>query len=935
MRRPAPPPPTQDVLDLDYGSADVPAHNEVQRTIGNKDKLAADGVPFSRGTGNEVGSSTEPSSSPTVTRSRKIVAYNDDSFDHPTTTAPIPRPQVVPLNGSHGLEYGEIVDDGSANAVAGPSSLLREHASIAASFGDFDGRTNADTDPLEHPPLPAYPPPALFAHEPHLTSAYDPSAPEFRPSLRPPAPHTLHAEAIPYHPASAPSSSFHYGAVEAYASNPEPGAPCPAYDLPYDPHAPFDSYACGAAPPPSYPYVPYSPYPPTASYTTDHYGDPQYTYPTGYAHPQMGRQQEKKLRKQQKRKEKKLLKAKAVQAVNGAAAALNRSHDVASSEPGWIENGKSQACLIIKELQARGVPPERLTEKGVPLSAIQDCCAQLGTSENDYVNRDGTPAAQTQPTPAGAQHTNPMVTTQAENDLLSKAEQGVALTPLEELRRKVLASRLAKAAAASISDQAPQSSSISSSTTTVFDRTAASGETDALLSQIGETIRSLLRPFQGTAAASEPALPVESMPRQAASASKKRSYRDVDAVDNDSANTMTDLAGHDNLSAPAPSRRQRISYADSFSRKPVAPAGEVDLNAPVPDLSGFSETLATSPSMAVATARRRRPLAADFDAAEYRPQVPRLDRFLDVPSGLNTVIDLSDDEMEEDELEAFGAATGWTEALLDLDPRDVQSLRQQTASEHYDNFCTLNGIEARRRARTPQPASETTEASAATTAALQDSIAAQLAASASTSTGPSTPSREELLRKELEIKQLMRKIQMMEERKSKQQSPIDSPTGSPMPQRYMQATQPSPTREAQLAAPTAPQPVSGPSANFSESVSAQPSTQGPEIVQPQASHGSSNGNAFRLDPALQKQRENLLALLASKRKNAAAVTSSNTTTQPIRVDTPDKTAPASTQEEARTLSIDHPATRLPESRRKENLKTKPDQGRIDHQRRFR
>ncbi|KAJ1032592.1 hypothetical protein NDA16_000615 [Ustilago loliicola] len=642
--------------------------------------------------------------------------------------------------------------------------------------------------------------------------AYDPSVPEFRPSLPPPAPSTLHAEAYPYYLASAAQSFQH----ESYPHPAGTSFAYPGHDLPYDPHTPYAAYTpytYGATQQHAQPYLPYLP---VAAHPAEYQPDPHSIYPGSHMTPQMDRFQQKRLLKQQKKQEKKQRKRENKRAAAAAAWAAASTPYYGSSSPSnyadptiyadtgsdpdslWVEDGKAQALGMISELHARGVAPRRLTEKGVPLAMIEACCVELNIPAQGSTDRtpQGTTVLKAASSAEDTKQEKLVATTAAENELLSKQEHSTALTPLEELRRKVLASRLAKAAAtqAAASDDAPPASEDTSGAATtptpssnVFDRTATSGEADALLSQIGESIRSLIRvlPEEASGAASwDP--PVETKSLDPASTSRKRSYRDVDAVDNDYASLAADLAGGEQAAVPTPSRRQRISYADNFSRAAETPSGEVDFSAPVPDLPDFSETMMKSPSMADTPARRRRPVAADFDTTEYRPQYEPPNRFLDVPSGLNTVIDMSDDEMEDEELGAFEAARGWTEAQLDLDPREVLLLRQKTASEHYGNFCALNGLQPILRAVTPQynggkTAEAGGDASVGSSSAARD-LLAQVAASGPSSAGSATPSREELLRKELEIKQLMRKIQTMEERKSKQQS---SPSVSPMPVRFL------------------------------------------------------------------------------------------------------------------------------------------------------
>ncbi len=454
--------------------------------------------------------------------------------------------------------------------------------------------------------------------------------------------------------------------------------------------------------------------------------------------------------------------------------------------------------------------------------------------------------------------------------MLAKQEQGVALTPLEELRKKVLASRMAKvaaasAAASSTSELAEANGTAASSTPSVFDRRATSGEADALLSQIGESIRGLMRPSDESRPAMQAGAPMEE-PSAGLPSSRKRAYRDVDAVDDADVTNIADLAGDENAPGLIPSRRPRISYADTFSRAAQIPSGEVDFHAPIPDLPDLSMSAAKSPQMSHA-ASGRRPVAADFDTEEYRPQALRANRFLDVPSGLNTVVDLSDDDRDEDEeLDSFEMTKS---SQLQVDAGQVMLLRQKTATEHYDTFCALNGIQPIKRALTPvsegaSKAAEARDPAIQVGGVSREALVAQAAASSAAGVGSSTPSREELLRKELEIKQLMQRIQMMEDRKSRQQAATLSPSASPMPSRHL-----TPANGSITAAVPGP---SLPLAKTAQAVSNSPvlTPQKEAHAQPQSA-SQSNAATPRLDPELQKKREELLALLANKRKAAATV----------------------------------------------------------------
>ncbi|SJX61162.1 uncharacterized protein SRS1_12384 [Sporisorium reilianum f. sp. reilianum] len=887
MRRPALPPPSE-VFELDYGSADTPSASRAQQVVRT----------------NEVEASAVPMPPSAAGRGRKLLAYDTDDFDPLVPTANTSAAGDKVLNASQDLDYGSNLHNHELDAAAGPSSPSQHHA---ASFQPLDhglGGANAGTsshaDPWlsetpHHPPPPppSYPPPLLPQNpDQHATShyAYDPNAPEFHPSLYPPAPPTLPTESELYYASSAPQG-YRASTEGSYAQPPVSEAIPAAYDPPYDPQAPYHPLPYGG-PPHDYLYPSYPPI--TSSYPGYYPANAESSYGMGY-NSQMNQFHERRLLKQQRKREKKLRKREKREKQQAARSAANTaqyaSHDVASSwanvapihdeDVAWIEDGKEQAVAMIRELHARGVPPQRLTERGVPLHLIEACCVELGITMQGQVQSEAndTPPQLATPASESANKKDQSSTTPAEDELLAKQEQGIALTPLQELRKKVLASRLAKAATASSSSAAAASSTSSSTlpappatALSVFDRTATSGEADTLLSQIGESIRSLMRPTHEPYAAA----PIEDVSSQPGpSSSRKRSYRDVDAVDHEDDSTPADLAGDAHLAAANPVRRQRISYADTFSRAAETPSGEVDLNAPVLDLPDMAESAAGPSRVTDTVLRRRRPVAADFDAAEYSPQIVRPSRFVDVPSGLNTVVDLSDDESEEDDFDALEEAAGWKSAQLDVNMRDILLLRQKTATEHYGNYCALNGLKPVGMSVTPQQdgAARVIEASDTSTpggSVSKENLLAQVAASGAASLASSTPSREDLLRKELEIKQLIRKIQMMEERKSKQQATTPSPSVSPMPSRFLAAAA-GVGMQAPLsnAAPGEELSAAVQVVNGSTSAKANTLLREESIAQQQGSSANSTGG-MRLDPALQKQRENLLALLASKRKNASA-----------------------------------------------------------------
>ncbi|EST06315.2 hypothetical protein PSEUBRA_004201 [Kalmanozyma brasiliensis GHG001] len=829
MRRPAPPPQSSDDVELDYGSAEA---------SGSGSHFLVPSEDLGR---NEV-------DAPTASRGRKLLAYETDHFDATAPPASLPIPEasnpirpIAPPAGDHFEDNAYTSPE--EGAIAGPSSPDRPAYNFS-SYDNLPGGTYPGHADLHHPPPPIYPPPDL----PHASSAhyaYDPNAPAFEPA--PPVldysssvHHTYNAAAVDDYPAGFDQ------AFPSYEPSYQPG-----HEPAYDPRAPYDS---GAYRNPELYGHSYASYPSaSSSFQPSYPGTFDGAYPTGCPHFQMAghrpqnllKQQKKQERKQRKREKKQLKLAAKIaahnaylDAYNGASSSVNVGDATYEEDVDWVEDA---------------------------------CCEELGISTQGEARHE-VEAPATSPPPAASEPNSVeeegrIVTTLAED---AAQEQGVALKPLEELRKKVLASRMAKVAAASAAansaiEPAAAVSAAPSATTNVFDRTATSGEADALLSQIGESIRGLIRPsYEAGVAMEEGVLVEDSSNDSALPSSRKRAYRDVDAVDDGDNVVTADLAGDENASAPLPSRRQRISYADNFSRAAKAPSGEVDLTAPIPNLPDLATSAAKSPLLTEA-ASRRRPVAADFDVEEYRPLF-RPNRFLDVPSGLNTVVDLSDDELEEDEPNVFEMSKY---TRLDVDASDVALLRQKTADEHYDNFCALNGLQPVRRALTPLQDGvkmvEGTNGTAHGTSVSREGLLAGLAANGSADAGSSAPSHEELLRKELEIKLLMRKIQMMEERKSKQQTAaIASPSAGPMPPRYHQSADMTPVPPGQPLTATV-QAVSMPATVIA---AAAPSA---DAETPRKSVQQSSANAMKLDAALQKKREELLASLASKRKNATAV----------------------------------------------------------------
>lgn len=129
-----------------------------------------------------------------------------------------------------------------------------------------------------------------------------------------------------------------------------------------------------------------------------------------------------------------------------------------------------------------------------------------------------------------------------------------------------------------------------------------------------------------------------------------------------------------------------------------------------------------------------------------------------------------------------------------------------------------------------------------------------------------------------------------------------------MPARCAQAllnAQQQPTDGVMLFAPEAAnvsEAASGPAESVKREVVVLPPAQASGSAPVPNANGSSGGSSnLRLNPALQKQRENLLALLASKRKNvgAAATDPASVAPQPGNIDQTEGPTSARTQEESR------------------------------------
>ncbi|PWZ03081.1 hypothetical protein BCV70DRAFT_203921 [Testicularia cyperi] len=594
------------------------------------------------------------------------------------------------------------------------------------------------------------------------------------------------------------------------------------------------------------------------------------------------------------------------------------------------DDEREQMVDLVAQAHGLSVAPRKLLQYGFSSALIQACCEAMQiplepTSGVDNGKEHHTDTTSGPQTAEQSSQTLPLVeTTKVEQELMSKDEQGLTLTPLEQLRKKALASKIAKAEAAARAAAAAEAQKREAS--------PVDAETDPLLRLLVDRMRALVE-LRNTAPSSgvvetgiESGEPVAAAPAVTGT-SRKRAYRDVDAVDTGGEHATGlgnlalegDLAYGDTDTArqtaeDPPTRRQRISYADSFSHRPEMPSGDVDLDTPPPNF--FSALMATSSASRSGTPSRQPESAVyartETEAALSAARQREHNRFLDVPHGLNMMIELSDDEdyddggtNNEEELDSDddradrdaqhsdGIALG-QEALTHrtisrrrgLHPTAVLDLRRKTCDELNSIYRSLNGLAptttpASMSAASPQPAqaflpSTTSEGGSlnvapstsggmnATRSGTSTPITAPLvpgaaSAASAASPAPAASSREDLLRKELEIKQLMLRIQQMEDsRRSKSKT---QPTSNNLPDELL-------SRIGGNGADTDGSDATA-SASTSLSLSVERSEQDAGAAERTAVTAAPSTSAgVRLDPALQKQREALLALLDTKRRLA-------------------------------------------------------------------
>ncbi|PWN50354.1 hypothetical protein IE53DRAFT_362449, partial [Violaceomyces palustris] len=353
-----------------------------------------------------------------------------------------------------------------------------------------------------------------------------------------------------------------------------------------------------------------------------------------------------------------------------------------------------------------------------------------------------------------------------------------------------------------------------------------------------------------TSDATDPGPPEEP---KAVSTSKGTRYQDVDAPQGE------DITPAFNLSS-----RQRISYVDDFDARPEAPAGEVDYNAPLPTLdlpsyddawnrsfddgsvyptreSSSSPFPQPSTSVSVRQVGRRRPVASDFDGGSLQTPpmnpVQRLRRFLPQPYRVRLVLEVSDDEGDSDDSESSES--------------EFLYVRRQTTRDIYHLWAESELTES------SDSNGQTWEGSGAR---LGNSVGPEVVPKGSQRTDQQSRQREnernkmdELSRKEQAIREMMERIKELERRRGANSNGEGSPNGD---------SRGSPIGSGRAGA---------------ESLSGRPERPTPmDQLDPPAVENHSTSTAaptdpavaskpLALDPALQAQKEALLASLRAKK----------------------------------------------------------------------
>ncbi|SPO39741.1 uncharacterized protein PSFLO_05222 [Pseudozyma flocculosa] len=589
----------------------------------------------------------------------------------------------------------------------------------------------------------------------------------------------------------------------------------------------------------------------------------------------------------------------------------------------WTDKERQEALELVAKLAACGMSPSKLVEEGVNAQIVRACCTELGIAFEGGDDASGAPRQVDQTTAA---------------DRAQELRQAALAT----LRRKVIASRAASvrkeveqnpdgrmAAVNKLLQQAQQNAMLSSDS---GDRSSppyeppepeAESEQEAGNASVPAPSADVVvgRADEHDESGDDMALDTSSSEADpseqiGAGPSKPRAYRDVDRPANGAIDELG-FAPH----AATPARRQQISYADTFSRRPDTPAGEVDLDAPLPTLApppppppsdygqygqgamqqpywgyGAPDAGAQPPSYGYAPGvplwqpsgpradmqpngqRRRRPVAADFEGpalASYPfDSVARRTQFVRQPFRVRLVIDLSDDDGDEDHDdngEDTGDASAGQVALPVNGSRPLSraSIRRQTAEAMHALYLTDRGLPVPGPS-TPQPQLQPQAQPArpplSTTASFSANAPPNREGSQSAASTPKVDvANGELLKKEQDIKLLLQRIRALERRKNTSDAGTPGPAEStPASASVSGPATPDDRAQTRTESPTrdrSPVPVAS-AQDHHAAAAASPVTLAVASPQPPA---DAPPKVLKLDPKLRLQREKLLASLKQKK----------------------------------------------------------------------
>ncbi|KAN0060625.1 hypothetical protein ACQY0O_007283 [Thecaphora frezii] len=594
----------------------------------------------------------------------------------------------------------------------------------------------------------------------------------------------------------------------------------------------------------------------------------------------------------------------------------NRSS--AGSSKSWTDKEKEEALELVAKLAACGMPPSRLISEGVNPRIVQTCCEELGIPLDGNVGVTKPDPSVEVPAPlssSGIPEQTPAAgstTATAAQEPTASSSRGVdpaselRQAALATLRRKAVASRAAKVKEEIDKDPAARPAAVQMLLLQAQQNAMLNGEGSRPSSPVYEPPEPesdsevALHTGEKAAFASGHQCSDEDMALETSESeadptetikTKVRSYRDVDAPTSEQSIDL-DFGS----TAVPPARRQQISYADAFSRKPDTPAGEVDLDAPLPSLAapataptnletsaslrgrdhfdgqpaGFADTVPRQAAQSQAPAgvlahgpRRRRPVAADFDempSFSHQSEAPRRRvQFFRQPYRTRLIIEVSDDDdddnynnLDDDEEERCTSRTAACAAV-----------RRHTMQAIYALYLAERGLAV--------PSSTTTQALEARSGKALDTPHGAVTPTrkeGSQPTAASTPKadtpNEELLKKEQDIKLLLQRIKALERKKSSN----GSPSASSSIAACSVPSEPSKPSTGEGRVDVASQAERFPASEKINGASSRPSEiTAPAVVEPAASKLSSEtaSTGLQLDPKLQLQREKLLASLKQKK----------------------------------------------------------------------